>query len=463
MNETSLFHEEEEIVRTAEELLASEPRHEVLWPSHYQDLLSGFRKLLKQANLLVNVGDLMQNDLNEKNEQLKSARERERRLYTQFFQAQKMEAVGTLAGGIAHDFNNLLTIMNGYTELILSEKTEDDPIYADLQKILVTGLKGAEMVQRLLAFSKKGESNPEPLDLNHMVENASKVMERTFPKMIEIETLLGKDLGMVNADVSEVEQVLMNLCINAKEAMPEGGKLRIETGNAAVDEDYCRLHPEGKPGGYVLIAISDTGKGMSRQMIERMFDPFFTTKGWDFNKGTGLGLSVARGIVEQHGGWINCESEPGKGTTFRLYFPIVEESPADRKPQPLVDTVPEGEKILLVDDEEYVRDLGKRILEREGYEVIVAANGGEALQIYANEQSSIALVILDLIMPQMGGRECFEEILKINPEVKVLIASGFAVKDEAKAFLDAESKGMVSKPFNMRDLLRSVRQVLDKI
>ena len=236
-----------------------------------------------------------------------------------------MEAIGTLTGGIAHDFNNLLTIINGYTELILSEKTEDDPSYADLQKILETGRKGAELVQRLLALSKKGEINPQPLDLNRMVENSINLMERTFPKMIEIETILGKDLGMVNADAAQVEQVLMNLCINAKEAMPEGGRLRIETRNTSWTRTIagCTLVPS--LDRHVLIEISDTGTGMSKETMDRIFDPFFTTKGWDFKKGTGLGLSVAKGIVEQHGGWITCQSEPGKGTTFRLYFPAIEE------------------------------------------------------------------------------------------------------------------------------------------
>ncbi len=382
-------------------------------------------------------------------------------LRAQLLQAQKMEAIGTLTGGIAHDFNNLLTIMNGYAEFILSEKTEDDPICSDLRKILETGRRGAEMVQRLLGFSKKAEINPRPLDLNSIVEDAINLMERTFPKMIEVETTLAKDLCQVNGDPGQLEQVLMNLCINAKEAMPDGGCLRIETKNLAVDEAYCAGHVGAKPGPYVLIEVSDTGSGMSEETIERTFDPFFTTKGWDFNKGTGLGLSVSKGIVEQHGGWITCQSEPGVGTTFTVYFPSIETQPEHKKPEIETTATTEDKKILLVDDEEYVRDLGKRILQRAGYPVITASNGEEALEIYAREHSSISLVLLDFIMPQMAGEKCLEELSKINPQAKVLIASGFTVTGDAKNLLDAKSRGILPKPFNIRELLRSVRDVLD--
>ena len=459
MNDTSLFHEEEEILRSGEELLASEPRHEVSWPSQYQDLLSAFRKLLRQAKHLVNVGDLMQNHLSARNEQLIEAQEREEQLRAQLLHSQKTEAIGTLTGGIAHDFNNMLTIINGYTELLLLDRTEDDPSYRVLQKILVTGRNGAEMVQRLLAFSKKGESNPQPLDLNRTVENSVSLMERTFPKIIEVETILGKDLGMVNADVSQVEQALMNLCINAKDAMPDGGHLRIETRNITVDEDYSRLYPGAKPGRHVLIEIADTGTGVSKEMMDRIFDPFFTTKGWDFKKGTGLGLSVAKGIVEQHGGWITCESEQGKGTTFSLYFPIIEDSSVVQKPELLAETVPGGGKILLVDDEEYVRDLGKRILERAGYTVITAANGKEALEIYAREQSNIGLVVLDLMMPQMGGEKCLEELLKINPHARTVVSSGHPLTQRERDRLGAHAKGFVNKPYQLKQLLGAVREV----
>ncbi len=391
----------------------------------------------------------------------KKAEEEREILRTQLLQAQKMEAIGTLTGGIAHDFNNLLTIINGFTEVILSEKTEDDPYSADLQKIMEAGRKGAELVQRLLALSKKGESDPQPLDLNRAVENSISLIRGTFPKIFEIETIFEKDLGMVNADSAQVEQVLMNLFINAKEAMPEGGRLRIETKNMIVDEAHCKRHVGAKPGPHVLIEVLDTGVGMDADTLRRIFDPFFTTKGWDFKKGTGLGLSVAKGIVEQHGGWITFQSEPGKGTTFTMYFPAIVEEPVAERPKPLTETVSRGEKILLVDNEELVRDLGKRILERSGYTVITASNGKEALEIYAREQSNIGLVVLDLIMPQMGGEKCLEELVKINPYVKVVVSSGHSLAPKEWDHLGTYAKGFVNKPYQLKEFLKVVREVID--
>ncbi len=390
----------------------------------------------------------------------KEAEQERESLRNQLFQSQKMEAIGTLTGGIAHDFNNLLTIMNGYTEMILSEKGREDPLYEDLQKILQTGRKGAELVQRLLALSRKGESDPQPLDLNHTVENMGAFMTRTFSKTIEIVTVLGKDLGTVNADPNQVEQVLMNLCINSKEAMPDGGRITIETGITILDEEYCILHPGVRPGPYAVIEVRDTGVGVDEETMARIFDPFFTTKGWDFQKGTGLGLSVAKGIVEQHGGWITCDSERGKGTTFRLYFPIIEESTEDPKTHSLAETVSGGDKILLVDDEELVRDLGKRILERAGYTVITASNGKTALEIYPREQSNIGLVVLDLIMPQMGGEKCLERLLKLNPQVKVVVSSGHSLSPKERDLLRAHAKGFVDKPYQIKQFLEVVRGVL---
>lgn len=384
-----------------------------------------------------------------------------RALEEQLRQAQKMEALGTLTGGIAHDFNNLLTIINGYTELLVTEKTEDDPDYNDLQKILETGRNGAELVRRLLALARKGESSPEPLCLNSAVLNSVALMERAFPKMIEIETDLSEPLGMVNADSAQVEQVLMNIGINAKEAMPQGGRLRIETKIALMDEGYCRLHPGSKPGPHVVIEISDTGKGMNRDMLERIFDPFFTTKGWDFKKGTGLGLSVAKGIVEQHGGTITCESEPGKGTTFRVIFPVIEALPTAGKTELRAETVPGMKKILLVDDEEFVRNLGKRILERAGYQVVVAADGKDALDIYESEPSAIALVVLDLIMPRMGGEQCLDQLLKVNPQLKAVISTGHSLAPKERERLSRHARGFIMKPYQIEQLVETVRTAVN--
>ncbi len=390
----------------------------------------------------------------------KKAEDERENLRRQLAQAQKMEAIGTLTGGIAHDFNNLLTIVNGYTELMLSELTEADPLYADLQRIYETGQKGADLVRRLLALAQKSEANPQPRNLNDVVENVTNLMQRTFPKMIRLETVLCSDLGMVNADREQVEQIVMNLCINAKEAMLEGGRIKIETKNTLVDEEYSRLHPGTRPGRHVVIEISDTGAGMTKETMDRMFDPFFTTKGWDFKKGTGLGLSVAKGIVELHGGWITCRSEPGKGTTFRLYFPVMDDSPLAPDTPAAEGTAGGANKILLVDDEEYVRDLGKRILEQSGFAVITAENGEEAVKVYAGEKSSISLVVLDLIMPVMGGEKCLEELLKINPNVKVILSSGHTLDSSELVRLRAYTKGFVNKPYRIKQILGVVREIL---
>jgi PAS domain S-box-containing protein len=382
-------------------------------------------------------------------------------LKAHLLQAQKMEAIGTLSGGIAHDFNNLLTIINGYAEMLLLDKTEDDPSYEDLRKILQTGRKGAEMVQRLLAFSKQGEINPQPIDLSSMIQETKKLLKRTFPKMIEIETIVSDDVGMINADAGQIEQVLMNLCMNAREAMPDGGRLTIEVRNSTLEEDYCRSYLGIKPGDCVLLAVSDTGKGMDQETMLRIFDPFFTTRGWDSRKGSGLGLSLTKGLVEQHGGWITCYSEPGLGTTFKVYLPALkaEEQPEEAAVTPSIAVG--SETILLVDDEEHVRDLGSRLLARSGYTVITARNGREALEIYSNEQGSISLVILDLIMPEMGGSKCLEELLKINPQVKVIISSGYSLGSQERSTVGAHAKAFVEKPYEMQQLLNTVRKVLD--
>lgn len=382
-------------------------------------------------------------------------------LEEQLRQAQKMEAIGTLTGGIAHDFNNLLTVINGYTEIILLETAEDDPNYKDLEKILETGRKGAELVQRLLALSRKGESSPQPLNINRVVEEAVAVMERTIPKMIEIETDLDADLGMVNADSTQIEQVLMNLCINAREAMPDGGNLLIKTKNVIVNEAYCKLQMCAKAGPHVLLEVTDTGTGMDAETLGRIFDPFFTTKGWDSKKGTGLGLSVAKGIIERHGGWVTCQSTAGTGTTFKVYLPVVvRDVQGETKAEERAEAAPTRGSILLVDDEDLVRDLGKRILEREGYRVITALNGQEALEIYAMEQSAISAVILDLIMPQMGGEKCLEELLSLNPHVKVVVSSGHSLDRTERDRLGVKVKGFVNKPYRTKQLIDVVTRVI---
>jgi len=384
----------------------------------------------------------------------------QKNIQRQLLQAQKMEAIGTLSGGIAHDFNNLLTVVMGFSELLLAEKDQKHPDYADLQKIFHAAKNGADLVQRLLMFSRKSEPKPVPMDLNKQILQIEKMLRRTIPKMIEVRLDLSSDLPRINADPSQVEQVIMNLAVNARDAMPDKGKLTLRTNIVTLDEDYCRLHVEANPGEYVLLEISDTGRGMDKETCVRIFEPFFTTK--EIGKGTGLGLAMVFGIVKQHKGHITVYSEVGKGTTFRVYLPAiegeVETAVEDSGIMPAFGT----ETVLLVDDEQFVRELGARILTKHGYTVLQAVNGREALDLFGKERSQISLVILDLIMPEMGGTECLKELLKIDPQVNVLVASGYSADASVKGTIQMGAKGFVTKPFRVKDLLRDVRRVLDE-
>ena len=383
-----------------------------------------------------------------------------RALQLQLAQAQKMEAVGTLAGGIAHDFNNLLTVVMGFSELLLAEKELDDQEYADLQKIFHAAKNGAELVQRLLTFSRKVEPKPIPLNLNMRIVQVGKLLRRTIPKMIDIQMDLSEDLAEINADPTQMEQVLMNLGVNARDAMPDGGKLTLGTKNVTLDEEYCGIHSEAKPGKYVLLAVSDTGHGMNRVTIDHIFEPFYTTK--ELGRGTGLGLAMVYGIVKQHGGYITCYSEVEHGTTFNVYFPALEGEVEPDVEKTSVMPAFGTETVLLVDDEELVRDLGARILSKAGYQVLTATNGKEALDLFEKERRQLSLVILDLIMPVMGGKECIKELLKIDPQAKVLIASGFSADTSTDEILGLGAKEFVTKPFRFKELLRQVRKTLDQ-
>jgi len=381
-------------------------------------------------------------------------------LSQQLQQAQKMEAVGTIAGGIAHDFNNLLQVVLGYTELVLNNEDLPQHFKNDLERILTAGKNGADLVHRLLTFSRKTERRPLYLDLNQRVRQTRDLLRRTIPKMIDIDLVLGEDLWGIHADPTQIDQVIMNLAVNARDAMPEGGKLVIQTTNVVVDDDCVRAHLEAKTGRHVLLRISDTGSGMDKETLEHAFEPFYTTKAP--GEGTGLGLAMVYGIVKQNDGFIKCDSEVGHGTTFKIYLPaVIFKERLDRAD---ATGMPQGgtETILLVDDEEFIRDLGKRILGQAGYTVLAAINGREALKIYLEKQSVIALVILDLIMPEMGGKECLERLLEINPNVKVLIASGHVANGSSKETLGRGRQGFVAKPFNTRQVLEIVRRTLDK-
>jgi two-component system, cell cycle sensor histidine kinase and response regulator CckA len=381
-------------------------------------------------------------------------------LQKQLLQAQKMEAVGTLAGGIAHDFNNLLQVTLGFSELLLAPKNRDDPEYADLMKIFQAAKNGAELVQRLLTFSRKVEPKPIPLDLNRQIVQVENLLRRTIPKMIAIQLDLADDLARINADSAQVEQILMNLAVNARDAMPDGGKLTIATTDVSLDGKWCKAHVGSRPGEYVLLTVSDTGHGMDPKTVEHIFEPFYTTK--ELGRGTGLGLAMVYGIVKQHNGYIVCDSEIGRGTVFNVYFPPIEAYDDSSVEEPALVPTFGTETLLIVDDEELIRDLGHRILSKAGYKVIAARNGKEALTLFKKERPHVSLVILDLIMPEMGGLQCLRELLKMEPKLKVLVASGLSADSSIQEPIELGARGFVSKPFRGRELLRQVRKALDQ-
>jgi len=390
-------------------------------------------------------------------------RERERQeLEARLRQAQKMESLGTLAGGIAHDFNNILSAIFGYTELALEGvKTGASPSPL-LKEVLKAAERAKALVRQILTFSRRVESEFRPFDLNKEVIPIKKMLERILPRMITIETRLGGDLWLIQGDSAQLGQVLMNLGTNAGEAMPEGGRLLIETGNLILHPEDRRPQPDLAPGDYVFLKVADTGVGMDQVTMDQMYDPFFTKK--EIGRGTGLGLAMVYGVVKSHGGHIACSSRLGQGTTFTIYLPalravdrpLTEKGPADQE-------LPRGsETILLVDDEAALRDLGRIFLSRQGHEVLTAASGEEALEIYRARGAEIDLVILDISMPGMGGHKCLAELLKLNPEARVIIASGYSRNGGLKDVLAAGASGIVDKPFTLREMVRTVREVLDK-
>ncbi|MEJ2718331.1 MAG: PAS domain S-box protein [Deltaproteobacteria bacterium] len=381
-------------------------------------------------------------------------------LEKQLLQAQKMEAVGTLAGGVAHDFNNLLQIVLGFAELLLMGKCPEDPGYRHLRAIQEAAARGSELVQRILTFSRKIEIHPRPIDLNHEVSRAKELLSRTVPKMISIDLRLADDLKTVHADPGQIELILLNIAINAKDAMPDGGRLVIETRNVNLDWEGDQRHMQLKPGEYVMLKVADNGHGMEKEVLDRIFEPFYTTK--KAGEGTGLGLAMVFGIVKSHNGHIVARSEPGKGTTFNIYLPALE-AEANWDVETSREMPAFGiETILLVDDEELIRDLGKQILTQGGYTVLTAENGFKALEIYRERQDEIALVVLDLVMPEMGGKQCLSELLRINPNAEVLVATGHSLDGAMRDDLGALAKGFVKKPYGAKDILGKVRGVLDE-
>jgi PAS domain S-box-containing protein len=383
-----------------------------------------------------------------------------KRMEAQLLQSRKMETIGTLAGGIAHHVNNLLQVVLGHTDMLVLRKGTDDKSAKSIEAIRSAAHSGAELVKNILTFSRKTETRMKPVNLSDELRRVKELLRPTIPRMVTIEMNPADDLGTIYADTSQLEQVLLSLAVNANDAMPEGGRLLFETSNVVVDEEYRLTHPESEPGKYVLLSVSDTGHGMKREVLDRIFEPFFTTK--QLGEGTGLGLSMVFGIVKSHGGHINCHSEIGVGTTFNIYFPVVEAEITREIPN--TTGMPAGgtETVLLVDDEDAVRTLGAEMLDLAGYVVVTAADGQEALDIYREKMGTISLVILDLVMPEMSGKRCLEELLAIDPKVNVLIASGYSTDEPIKEDLESLAAGFISKPFDLKQFLSAVRKTMER-
>jgi two-component system cell cycle sensor histidine kinase/response regulator CckA len=383
------------------------------------------------------------------------------RLESELRQSQKMEAVGTLAGGIAHDFNNILSAIIGYSDLALQAAKIGKTSAENLEQILKASDRAKGLVEQILYFSHKGHSVLNPLDLNQQIIDISIMLERTIPKMISIDLRLDPNLRLINGDSYRIDQVLLNLATNAKDAMPDGGNLTIKTSHITLDEEHAKSLPDALPGEYALLTVTDTGVGMDKDTLDHIFEPFYTTK--DIGSGTGLGLSSVYGIVKSHDGFMSCTSELQAGTTFQIFLPALPpEMRLNDSAEPYADTTPGGdETILLVDDEEFIRRLGQEALETSGYRVLKAQNGEEAVSIYATKSKAIDLIVLDISMPGMGGNKCLQKILSVNPKAKVVISSGYSLQGDLKESIELGAVAYLGKPFRMAELLKKIRQVLD--
>ena len=386
---------------------------------------------------------------------------KQKKTETKLLQAQKMESIGTLAGGIAHDFNNLLMGIQGHASLALLKLDKNDPNYDHVKTIETLVLSGANLTKQLLGFARGGKYEVKRVDLNALIDKTSQTIGRT-KKEIRIHRNLEDNLWPTDVDQGQIEQVLLNLFVNAWQAMPGGGDLYIETKNILLDEN--RFKPfSGKSGRYVKISVTDTGVGMDEKTRERIFEPFFTTR--EMGRGTGLGLASVYGIIKNHNGFINVYSEKGQGSTFNIYIPASlqkdkrdQQAPSDTE----IDLSPRSETILIVDDEAMILDVASDMLKTLGYTVITAKDGPTAISLYQEQMNSIDLVILDMVMPEMSGGEVFDELKKINPHAKVLLSSGYSLNGQASRIIDRGCDGFIQKPFTIGDISRQLRIILDK-
>ncbi len=380
-------------------------------------------------------------------------------LEIQLRQAQKMEAVGQLAGGIAHDFNNILSAIIGYGSLLQLKIDKDDPLRTYVDQILASSERAAHLTHSILAFSRKQIINLKPVDLNEIIRRVEKLLARLIGEDIELKTILcGAELSLM-ADSGQIEQVLINLCTNARDAMPDGGFLMIETCVAECDEQFVKAHPYGKPGTYAMVSIADTGIGMDAGTKEKIFEPFFTTK--EVGKGTGLGLSIAYGIIKQHGGYINVYSEPGKGTSFKIYLPIIKSGAKAKESAAPLPASRGAETVLIAEDDAAVRKLAREVFEHFGYTVIEARDGEDAVKMFLGHRDDVQLLVLDVLMPKKNGKEAYEEIKKARPDIKVIFTSGYSADVLHKKGIVEEGINFISKPISPNEFIAMVRKVLD--
>jgi PAS domain S-box-containing protein len=375
-------------------------------------------------------------------------------------EAQKMDSIGNLAGGIAHDFNNLLAGVLGYTDLLLM--TETDPERKeDLQRVKQAAVRASALTQQLLAFGRRGKHLIQPINLNDVVKEVYSILEATIDKSIKLETNLEKNLCLIEGDPSQINQVVMNVCVNAKDAMPKGGTMTVQTQILILDDMFCKTHPETMPGKYVLLSVNDTGYGMTKEIQKRIFEPFFSTKTNDEIKHSGLGLATVYGIVRNHRGIVDVYSEAGEGTTFKIYLPAGEKELEVETAQ--AEEIRKGEgRILIVEDEEAVRAMAQKLLKHLGYSVVTARDGQEGVEVYREMHKEIDAVILDMIMPRMGGRDTFIRMKEINPDIKALLSTGYAQNGKAQEIIDMGVKGFLQKPYQVKDMAQKLGQVLKK-
>jgi PAS domain S-box-containing protein len=432
-----------------------------LGPEVYQLVMKDSKKLFYEVN-----GDVLRNEdgsafglvfVCRNITERKQAEEERHRLEAQLLQAHKMEAIGTLAGGIAHDFNNLLMGIQGYTSLMLMSIGESSPLYEKLRSIENQVRSGAELTRQLLGFARGGRYEVRPTDLNELVGKTAAMFGRT-KKEVRIHEKYAAEIWPVEVDRGQMEQVLLNLFVNAWQAMPAGGDLYLQTQNVRLDESYVAPY-KIKTGPYVKISVTDTGVGMDERTRLRIFDPFFTTK--EMGRGTGLGLASAYGIIKGHSGFVNVYSERGHGSTFNIYLPVTDKQVI--REESLTPDIQTGhETILMVDDEKTVLDVTREMLEVLGYRVLTAHSGQEAIEAYQTNRYDIDLMILDMIMPGMGGGEVYDRLKKINPEVRVILSSGYSLNGMAKSILDKGVQSFLQKPFRLDELSQKIRDTLDR-